>query len=88
MEKVEASCNTGIINGTYGVGGIAGEITNKSAEIYNCYNRGSITGTGINNSDTSSNFGVGGVVGALVAYLRIVQSQYKIVIARELSVQK
>lgn len=63
--KVEASCNTGIINGTYGVGGIAGEITNKSAEIYNCYNRGSITGTGINNSDTSSNFGVGGVVGGL-----------------------
>ncbi|MCM1158721.1 MAG: fibronectin type III domain-containing protein [Bacteroidales bacterium] len=63
---VERCFNTAKVTGTYGVGGIAGDSSDKASQVVACYNTGTVKGITPNVSFNDINAkGVGGIIGGV-----------------------
>lgn len=64
--SVEKSFNTGIITGTYGVGGVVGDSADKASTVVSCYNTGKvIANTPVLEFTDANAKGVGGIIGGV-----------------------
>lgn len=66
--SIDKCFNEGNIVGTYGIGGIAGDSSDKASSVTSCYNVGNVTGKSpvASFSDTNAK-GVGGIIGGVAS---------------------